>query len=295
MKRRLVKQAGLAVTITLPIDWIRKNNLSPGDEIDVDSNENDLVIRSGKKIKGDSIKLDFEGFSKRQNYIYINAAYAKGVDEIELSNANDISSALIQNLGFAVVEQKDNIQKIKDISGVSHENLNIVFKRVFQMIIAYYDTAINDVFGNKSATHDDLRSRDQEINKFVLFLERSIIKSSHPLPLNSKILFAYSFSLEQIGDEVFRFWRHAVNNKISKSKKVEELISISKKALDKSFDVYYHSSDKPVKELMDLKRNIRKNFDELKIDIASAKLCMHAVKIVELCADLIQLALMKRL
>jgi phosphate uptake regulator len=295
MKRKLVKQAGQAVTITLPIEWIRKNNLKPGDEIDVDSNDNDLIIRSGKKIKGDNVKLDFEGFSKRLCYIYLNAAYAKGVDEIELSNANDISGSLIQNMGFAVVEQNNNIQKIKDISGVSSENLDVIFKRVFQMIISYYDVAINDIFGERVATHDDLRNRDIEINKFVLFLERSIIKSSHPLPLDGKILFAYSFSLEQIGDEVFRFWRQALNNKINKSKKVEEIIHISKKALEKSFEVYYHSDDKPVKDLMDLKRNIRNKFDCLKIDLVSARFCMHAVKIVELCTDLIQLALMKKL
>ena len=44
MKRKIIKQKS-AYTITLPIEWIRDNNLTGADEIEVTNQNNDLVIK----------------------------------------------------------------------------------------------------------------------------------------------------------------------------------------------------------------------------------------------------------
>ena len=195
MKRKLVKQAGQAVTITLPIDWIRKNNLKPGDEIDIEASEKDLILRSDKKIIGEKIKLNLTDLQKRIKYTYLNAAYAKGVDEIELEAEKGFFPDFNQNIGYAVVSHNKNIYTIKDISGVSQENLDEIFKRVFQMILGFYNKAINNIFGETKESFETVRRIDTEINKFALFLERSIMKLSYPDPSIGRIMFAYSFCI----------------------------------------------------------------------------------------------------
>ena len=84
----------------------------------------------------------------------MNSAYAKGVDEISLQSDQDYYPDLNQNMGYAVVSQKKDKMIIRDISGTSNENLDDIFKRVYQMIIGFYDKAIEDIFSDNNATKE---------------------------------------------------------------------------------------------------------------------------------------------
>ena len=296
MKRKLVRQASQAVTITLPIEWVRTNNLKPGDEIDVQQHEKDLILASGKKTVGGSIKVKTTASPRKMRFIYINAAYAKGIDEIELELNKEAYPELDQEIGYAVVSQKDKKYTIRDVSGVSSEDLDEIFKRVFQMIIKFYDSAIEDIFGESKETYDTVSKMDHEINKFSLFLQRSIMKQSYPDPGLGKILFAYSFALEKIGDEILRLWRTNIQNKVKKDDKVKELVLLSKEGLAKAFAIYYQTSDEKIKESIKVREEIRrKSIQLLNINPDTAKFIMQAVKIAEDSYDLLHLSLMKKL
>ncbi len=296
MKRKLIKQANQAITITLPIQWIRETSLKAGDEIDVEINEKDLILRSGKRAKGDSTKLNMMGFHRRMAYTYVNAAYAKGIDEMKLEFDGELYKNLNTNIGYAVISQKGDKYTIRDISGTSIENLDTIFKQVFQMILRFYDSAIEDIFGENKASMDKLRERDMEINKFALFLERSIVKHAYADSTGGKILFAYAFALEKIGDEIFRAWRTSVKYDVKRDKQIKELFLLSQKGLELAFEVYFQNNQKKVWELITYKSKLREK--QLKIqdlDAASARFSMQALKIVEEAADLTHLALMMHL
>ncbi len=295
MNRKLVKQAGQAITITLPIGWIRRNNLVPGEEIEVEEKENELILRSGKKVVTGSIKIDTENFNRRMRYVYLNAAYAKGVDQIELfSDKNDYPD-LNQNIGYAVVKQKDKQFTIRDISGVSSENLDDIFKRVFQMIIAFYESALEDLFHNTAADIDSINKKDYEINRFILFLQRSILKLSSTDPDNGKIIFAYSFELETISDDIGRLWRTGLKVNMEDSK-IREILELSKEGIECAFAIHYRTSPENIKKLMTIKDALHQKYEKLgKLDITTAKMVIHAIKIVESANDLSHLALMKHM
>lgn len=295
MRRKLVKQAGQALTITLPIDWIRKNGLEPGEEIEIDTHEKDLVLSSGRKTKSGKVKIETTASPLRMRYIHINSAYARGIDEIDLQLDQEAYPDLNQELGYAVVKQKDSSYLIRDISGTSTENLDEIFKRVFQMILKFYDSAIEDIFGESKEDYDNVEKMDAEINKFSLFLQRSISKLSYPDPIIGKVLFAYSYSLEKIGDEIQRLWRTSLQNKIKKTPQLKKVILLSKQSLDKSFEIYYQSSDEKIKQAIVIRKKIRNIAFKLMNDSATSKLLMHAIKIAEDAYDLSHLSLMKKL
>ena len=296
MRRKLVKQAGQAVTVTLPIVWIRKNGLDPGDEVDLIDKGKSILIKSGKKTVTGSIDLDIKDFSRRMKYVYINSAYALGVDEIDLDTEEGYYHDLSQNMGFALVSQKGDKSIIKDLGGVSPENMDEIFKRAFQMLMEFYDKAVDDIFGDSKENMRTLNKIDGEINKFTLFLQRSIMKLSYPSSTTGRIMFAYSFELEKIGDEILRLWRSSIETKIKKDSKIKDIVLLAREALQKSFEVYYQSSPKKIKELFELKDKTRLKFSKLKdIDSNTTMFLMHAVKIIEDSSDLIPLALMKKL
>jgi len=299
MKRKIIKQASQAYTITLPIGWVRKNNLDEKSEVDVEESEKSLVINSNKAVVGEKVVLDMRNLHLNNVFRHINALYARGVDEIELIYGRDISHDLLsflnQTMGYALISQSSGKFIIKDISGGNYQNLDEIFKRVFQMIISFYESAIKDIFGNEKETLKSLDSRDSEVNKFCLYLQRAINKMSYPDVVKGRALFTYSFSLEKISDEIHRLWRANIKHEIKKTEALKELAELSCEGLGKSFDLYYGFNSKKVEEIYYLRQKVREKSLSLKVEGHTIRFVRHIVKIIEDAHDLSHLAIMMRL
>src|SRR5690242_12194383 len=131
MKRKIIKQAGQAYTITLPIDWVRKHKLDAGSEVDLSILEKSLVISTTKDVQGEKVTLNIKDWQGRVIRNYILALYAKGVDEITINSDKDISGeitrALNNIMGFALVSQENNKYIIKDLNA-GYQHLDEIFK-----------------------------------------------------------------------------------------------------------------------------------------------------------------------
>jgi phosphate uptake regulator len=294
MRRKIIKQANKAYTITLPIKWIRKNNLNEKSEIEVIEQEKSLIISSQQEISSEKIKLDVKEMSNREIYTHINSLYAKGVDEIQIIYERDVSQKIMRainyNIGYALVSQEKNKLTIRDIGGIKNPNIDEIFKRVFQLILAFYRAALDDIFGKQKQTMKNLIYRDLEVNKFCLYLQRAINKMTYPNIIKGRILFTYSFALEKISDEVHRLWRTNINKKIKKTRKLKEVAELSYEGLARSFDLYYQFDNKKIKQISDLRDKTREKASELKPD--TTKIIKHFIKIVEDASDLNHLNLM---
>jgi phosphate uptake regulator len=300
MKRKVIKQANQAYTITLPIDWVRKNKIDKNSEVEVTVSEKSIIITNKGEVESKFVKIDATDFQDRNIYRHITALYAKGIDEIEIKSDKDISSEILKGLsntiGYALLCKKDKVFQIKDLGGANYSNLDEIFKTVFQMVLSFYESAIKDIFGEQKETENELRIRDIEINKFCLFLQRAINKMSYSDSIKGRALSTYSFEIEKIGDEITRFWRTNINYKVKKTPEVEKLAKMSLKGLEMAFEVYYQFNSKKSEGLYSLREKVR--IDSLKIRIAeppTIRLIRHIVKIIEDAADLTQLTLMIKL
>ncbi len=300
MKRKVIKQGNQAYTITLPIEWVRKNKIDGKSELDLIESGKSLIINSSNAIEGGTVKVDFSGLNYKGIYRTINALYAKGADEIIITANSDISQLLFKaasnNLGYALVSGEKGNYVIKDISGTNYSNLDQIFKRVFQMILFFYDSAIEDVFGKKEEDLEHLNARDQEVNKFCLYLQRAINKMSYEDAVNGRILFTYSFALEKIGDEIMRLWRTDIKYDVKKSKNIQELSNLVKKNLEEAFDSYYQFNLAGIEKIHEIRDKIREGSMTLSTTHApTARFIRHLVKIAEDCADLSHLTIMRKL
>jgi len=300
MKRKVIKQAKQAYTVTLPIDWVRNNNISENSELDVKDLGRSLIINSDQPVAGKSIKLDLSGINKRSVYMYIIAAYAQGADEVEITSDTDVSPTIVACLnsiiGYALISQDKNKYLIKDINPGNYGNLDEVFKRVFQMILLFYEAAISDIFGEEKENQVNLKARDSEVNKFCLYLQRAINKLSYDDQTKGRIMFTYSFALEKIGDEIERLWRTNVKYKVKKTPEIKKLIEMSKEGLGKAFELYYQFNKKKIEEIYEMRDKVRaKTLTFKKLDPNTMRFLRHATKIIEEAADLNHLALMKQI
>lgn len=299
-KRKVIKQANQAYTITLPIEWVRQNNIDKDSEVEVISSDKSLIISNTGKVEIKKAKLIIDNYDVRNLWSKFNAFYAAGVDEIEISSTEEISTlireAIKEDIGYALVSQGKGVYVVRDLGGGNNQNIDEVFKQVFQMVLMFYDSAIEDIFGDEVETKDSLMGRDEEINKFCLFLQRQINKMSYSNPVQGRVLFTYSFVLEKIGDEILRLWRTNIDNKINKTEKIKEIINLSRKSLDLIFEFYYNFSPNLGEKIHNLKDRARKDLLSLsKIDSATSRFLHYALQIIEDSADLTHLNLMKNL
>ena len=296
MKRKIVKQAGGAYTITLPIEWVRENGVEKGSEVDLKVSGKSLVIRNEEKVRVKKIKINVNGFNFKNVYLHLNSLYSAGFDEIEVVSEEDISELLIRAvnslLGYALVSSEDGKYILKDIGGGGNADLEEVFKRVFQAVLQFYDNCVNDIFGEEKETLEGSVMRDKEINKLCLYLERAINKMSFGNSTYERSLFTYAFELERVADNVVRLWRANIENKPKKGKELKELAFNVKKMLDNSFDVFYRFNSVNLQKSYNLREKVRRAGGFSK---GEEKLSRYMFEINESVTDLNPLILMMRL
>src|SRR3989344_5348913 len=71
MKRKLVRQGGSAMTITLPSDWVKRFKLEGGDEIDLEEQQGKLIISTEAGKKENSIELSVSGLGPWSNAYWV--------------------------------------------------------------------------------------------------------------------------------------------------------------------------------------------------------------------------------
>ncbi len=297
MIRKVIKQANQAYTITLPIEWVRANNIDKKPEINIEMQDRSLVVSNIHEVSLKKAEIILEQNDSIALARKVCALYAKGIDEISISSKEDIHAAILEStselIGYALVSQNKNNYVIKDIGGGNYSDLDEIFKRVFQMVLMFYDSAITDIFGKGVETLSGLDKRDAEINKFCLFLERAINKMSYSDPIKGRAMFTYSFSLEKIGDEIHRLWRTNIGNKTKKTDKLKEIMLLSKEGLDLTFDFSYNNDVTLPGKIHKIKVKIRKEVESLSKQ-ESMDFGRHAIKIIEDAGDLSHLSMMMR-
>ena len=85
MKRKLVKQGGSALTITLPKSWVDKYGLKAGDDISVKECGRELSIVTEREEEGRSIALEASQINERTLRWALSGLHKGGYDVINIA------------------------------------------------------------------------------------------------------------------------------------------------------------------------------------------------------------------
>jgi phosphate uptake regulator len=171
MKRKLVEQGKTTLMVSLPIDWIRKFGLQKGDEIEVDERGGELVIKTEKSFKQNNKAIDLTEYGLMKNRAVLSA-YLQGVDELELKftdikQIKEIEERVLNELiGFEIIKQTPNSLILKDISGSSEQNFDMILRRTFLVIESMAEELVKSLeTGHKSGacSHDGQGSQQAVI------------------------------------------------------------------------------------------------------------------------------------
>lgn len=249
MKRKIIKQSGRAYTITLPINWIRENNIEEGDEIELNENNNQLnIVTENTNTPKTSISLDIpKGKESSIRTLLINT-YRSGFDVINVNFEGD-SKELIKivdtfMIGFELFEKSKNKYIIESVSEPNYDNFDNMINRIFYSI--EYLIQINP-----DLSKIDISDNVHKIQKYDNFLKRCISKKKYSINGN-QFLWQFLSNLTQISRVIYHFSSDLKKFKISDMNKEEQYFNIIKEMIEILKISYLKKSNINLKKLHEL-------------------------------------------
>lgn len=258
MRRKLIKQGNNAYTITLPIKWVRSNNLEAKSELDMSITNNLITITpETTETKEKAIKINFtkKDYLTNQKFRYINRIYATlykaGYDEIVFtSDEKDIITYLADRtsnfIGIEILEETKNRLLIKSVVKPQEDEFQNLLIRSFIIIKNLSETLIEKI-ENKEKDFTSLISLERTNNKITDYLKRILAKTSAKEFQSTRYLYSTVMENERICDE-YKYLILALDN--NKIKNIETLkkINTSLKALIKITTKYDDKFTKQIAE-----------------------------------------------
>lgn len=279
--RSLVKAGQTSHTVSLPKEWLDKNNLKRGDLIYLHENgEKELLItphlmqETPQEIKEITISIDKKEIDTIQREItsaYINNYHLINIAGENLSeHLKDIRNIIQDFVALEVVEQTNKRIVVKDLLNLDDVSIDKTIKRMDMVVRSMLQDSKGSV--EKPELDESIRFRDEDVNRIYFLLFR-LLKSALK---NPKI--AEKFGLSN--DKLLSTWYLAVNVEnvadccknisalLKKAKKDEtELASSTLKELEKSYlEVMkaYYNKDKSVADAVAKQRiGLLKQIDKL--------------------------------
>jgi phosphate uptake regulator len=201
MERQLVKQGRNAMTITLPAKWIKENNLSEKDSIQInEENENLLISTNTNKKKKTECEINLIDCDKSQAYHILMGKYIEGYDKITIKHNN---SKLIQKackilIGFMIEEHTNSKTITKSLIQTPEENFEILLRRTLQLFIEQTRTLY--LLTQNKAKYEDVKNEEYLLDDNIIYCLRYLNKYDNQT--NKTRYFLLLTTLEQAGDQI---------------------------------------------------------------------------------------------
>ena len=210
--------------ISLPSKWTKENKLDKGDEVELEEQGKELIIRSREKQGERKMSVNLSGFHPLINKIIISL-YIKGIHELEIKFDDNKEMEIVKKhvieelLGFEIIKQTKNSILLTDITDSVTQEIDEIIKRIFFILKAMGSELINSIESKEKATQ--VIEMDHNANKFVYFCLRMLNLKGYKDYKKTTQMYGIVSILEEIGDTYKKIASEIDNkNKIDKNQVV---------------------------------------------------------------------------
>ncbi|MFA4886978.1 MAG: hypothetical protein WC595_02090 [Candidatus Nanoarchaeia archaeon] len=195
MQRKIVQHGGSTLTISLPSQWAKANNLKNGQFLNLETSQGSLVI-SLKEKHFDNIETDLSENEDWYVSRIIRHLYTAGYDEITINYSKPNQLSLIRKdlhllTGLEVIESKPNYCKLKCTVSIDESEYETLIKRVMLLVLSQFDYFIKDCAIKKPANYEEVKQIFYTFCKLCNLSRRLINKKQIYDSINSR--YAYDF------------------------------------------------------------------------------------------------------
>ncbi|MBD3202780.1 AbrB/MazE/SpoVT family DNA-binding domain-containing protein [Candidatus Woesearchaeota archaeon] len=255
MGRKLIELGGGTLVVSLPRKFVKKNNLEKGEEIDIYTKENKLIISPDEVEEKQDYSVDIKEF-KRTGGRYIVSSYRLGFDEIKIRFSDSdyirkIPKTLAENtIGLEIIEQKDNFCRLKNLSETNKELLDKIIKRIWFMTIDFSKDILTHLRKNSYGELSKMYLREKNINKFTNYALRILSKNKSIEQKHAFPLYYFIRYFENISDDYENLASFYSEEKSINSEKIIDMLGSTNSLLKGLYDIFYDYDIKKIEELI---------------------------------------------
>jgi phosphate uptake regulator len=256
--RKLVKTGAETYTMSLPKEWVKKNNLNKGDLLFLHQNKSSIEIRpaeGGEKKEDKEITISIDGKDVSTLRRETISAYINNFTKLSFVGENlddkmeDIRKILHNFLALEIIEHTNKRLVVKDYLDLKEFSLDNIIRRMDMLVRSIIIDSKNSF--EKKGVHENLKLRDYEVDKLFFLLNR-LVRSRDISPKEAIAYFWIAKTLESISDDIKEIAEEFENTK-DKSilAKYEDVESYYKEAIKA-----YMKNDKQLADKLISQKNV---------------------------------------
>ena len=289
MRRKLIQHGNSSLTLSLPIKWIKENNLSKGNEVEVDESLGKLIVSTKKHHLHKKIELDVTDSGKMIRKI-IGACYKTGYDEVDIkySSFEELKSikevVREQFTGFEIINQTKDIVKIKNITQTNFEEFKNVLRRFFLVLLQVSEETFQALEKKDNEWLKNITLLKIETDKFSDYLRRAINLGQINEYKRIAPLYIIIEQLEKVVDRYIEICSIISKEKITISKETIKVLNETSGFINSFYTMFYKFDIEKIIEFGKYKENI-----EVDLNLILIKASKHEIQIIILIERILNL------
>ncbi len=220
MRRKLISQGKGALTVSLPKRWITQHSLQASQELDIQDNANELIIRPVGTPPASETDIDLDYLSPEAYRSLLGSLYRGGYDSINVSFHDtrvlkNLEHAVNSIYGFEVFYTSEQTCVIKSIYDAENTSIQDHYRRMVYIIQSMHALIVSDfkkrVFQSKPEL---LQLRNNVLKQRDLIVR--VIKKQKLLDNMHFPYYQISLSLWGIARNLYHLYRDQQNTPVGK-------------------------------------------------------------------------------
>ena len=247
---RRLQKIGSSILVSLPKEWVDANNLDKSNQVEIETNQNNLSIRTQQsKRPSKEIEISYP-LPKGESIVpTMTGAYLLGFDlikivgksPISISDRESVRGSMRRLVGMEIIDEDAtniSVQFLLDETSVNPQN---ILKRMSSIALGMFSDVVLSLQSGDKTNLETITNRDAEINRQYFLLVR-LIRSTIMDPRLAGI-----FNLENIDILDYRIAANTLE--IAGDTVVELSESLIKSNLTKTEQKKIHNFAKDIEEI----------------------------------------------
>jgi len=269
MKRKVIQLAGKTLVVSLPINWVKLNNVFKGDEIEVQEKGPTITFSTEKHISKEKTSVDVSNIAPMAKRI-VASAYKAGFDEVEIKyNSSEelkrVQEVLIEScMGYEILSRTKNTINVKNISSIDSSQYSTMMRKSWLTTIQMGELLEEAMKTNNEETFENIILTDLTVNRFTDFCRRIINITNH-IVKKPGIEYSIIECLEKIADKYKTTAKYLLKEP-TKNNELQKIVKSVNEMLRAFYESYYQINYIKLTEYKTLHEkifsNINKNLDK---------------------------------
>jgi phosphate uptake regulator len=277
---RRLQKIGSSILVSLPKEWVDANNLDKSNQVEIETNQNNLSIRTQQsKRPSKEIEISYP-LPKGESIVpTMTGAYLLGFDiikiigklPISISDRESVRGSMRRLVGMEIIDEDAtniSVQFLLDETSINPQN---ILKRMSSIALGMFSDVVLSLQSGDKTNLETIANRDAEINRQYFLLVR-LIRSTIMDPRLASIfklenidILDYRIAantLEIAGDTVVELSESLIKSNLSKVelKKLHDFAKDMEEIQIKSIDSFISNNRTLAINAITLQRN---NFEKI--------------------------------